>query len=668
MSSTARRRTGLPVVAGSALLIAAIGLSAWHLRDTAADDALAGATATLASALSTQQALDAARVRELGLIARQLADDKSFVGYVAHARGGDGGSASVADTASIRDLLDEQRDRAGFDVALILDMTSRVIVDASLFQRRSAEVLRNPAVSDAISELQAHAGHIVDRGRAAQVVATPMQLGATSEGIIVTGFVLDDTYAKRVGDIARSDIAYIANQAEGPQVIAATLVPTAREALARIATERRWLDRALPFDGRAFMLDGREWLANIDAESSGAIRTVALVPAPAPSAAFERALWIGAIAVAAIALLSLLLVWLTVLRPLARLARSAEPIAGGTLEPIKVNDGATRTIATALNRLSGELRESRDFETYAAEILRQRRRGPENSARTEPVPAVDHGAAAGREPGSVLAERYEIYGRIGAGQSGVVYRALDRRQEEIVALKLIGPATLRDPEQITQMRMLLRGGMRVAHTAITRIRDVGQDGASIYVAYEFVRGVTLKLALERTGRVPLYAGLRIARRLCAGVAAIHAAGTSHGTLSTSNVTIEPGLDIRITDLGLLAPRLGLTRDGGALTPGVDPTFLSPQRLLGQPLMPSDDVYALGVMLTELFTAGLPVQFRTWQELCTARLEREPVAPSRLWTEIPKVLEALLLRCLERDPARRYADAKALEQDLDRIRI
>lgn len=656
-----------------ALALVLISTGGLLIHRSALADARNVAAQRLSAAALAHDALQDMRERELLLLTRQLAEDKGFVGYIAQSL--QPGTSGAIDTASIRDLLDERRGQLGIDVAMVLDSQGRTLVDTASYQPTQSDLAQHSAVSQALSTLEPASGFLRGRERGMQVAVAPLLLGASSEGLLLTGKFIDDDFARRIGAIAGTDIALLTGTPAGPQVLAGTINADVRKELAAVAVQRGWPVANAAGETATFDIAGSRWLARASPASkdTAAGSLIALLPGGAIDAfvaATDSALWLWGGVLAALAVLLTALLWLYWLRPLDTLACSARGIAGGALEPVPAIRGGGAGIAAitkALGRLVGELRETRDFEAYAADLLRQRTRSSETGPRAAAPISVDHGAAAQVTAGSVIADRYEIYARVGAGQSGVVYRALDRRHGEIVALKRLGPAAIAGVEHANRLKELLRAGARVQHANVARIRDVGQVDGVIHIASEYVRGISLKDALSRTGRIPLYAALRVSRDICAGLAAIHAAGTTHGALNPANIVLGAGANTQLLDIGLLARPPGFDHHQPTRPLHSDPTYLSPQQIVGQLATPLDDIYALGVILTELFTARLPQPNGSASELCLARIEREATAPSRLWTEIPAPIESLLLQCLERDASRRLPDAAAVLAELERCR-
>lgn len=274
---------------------------------------------------------------------------------------------------------------------------------------------------------------------------------------------------------------------------------------------------------------------------------------------------------------------------------------------------------------------------------------------------------AGFAPGTVLAERYRIVAPLGRGGMGEVYRADDLRLGQPVALKFL-PATLeQDPGARERLLAEVRNARTVSHPNICRVYDAGDMHGRYFLTMEYIDGEDLASLLRRIGRLPAAKALAIARQLCAGLAAAHERGVLHRDLKPANVMIDGRGQARITDFGLavdVGPATAATTTGGA--PGIaefagTPAYLAPERFEGTPATVQGDLYALGLVLYEIYT-GRPAFTATtttidgWKR---AHADSTPSHPSAIGVEIEPLVERAILRCLEKDPARRPASAAQL---------
>jgi len=274
---------------------------------------------------------------------------------------------------------------------------------------------------------------------------------------------------------------------------------------------------------------------------------------------------------------------------------------------------------------------------------------------------------AGVGPGALLGGRFEILSVLGAGGMGIVYKARDRELDDLVALKMLRREVAGDRMLVERLKTELKLARKITHANVLRTFDFGEVDGFAFISMEYVRGITLRAMIERSGRLPYSAALRLARQLLSGLASAHALDILHRDIKPENVLLDAGGDLKLMDFGLARPveRLqpGQTREGWLVG---TPNYVSPEQLEGREASKRSDIYACGVVLFELFTGQLPFTGGTPIEIMTLHLRAEPPAPSLIWPEIPRELEGLILRCLAKDPAQRPADAAELLARVERL--
>ncbi|HRQ65312.1 MAG TPA: protein kinase [Xanthomonadaceae bacterium] len=271
-------------------------------------------------------------------------------------------------------------------------------------------------------------------------------------------------------------------------------------------------------------------------------------------------------------------------------------------------------------------------------------------------------------PNEQLGGRYQIIETLGAGGMGVVYKARDLELDEVVAIKMLRPRALADGEHLERLKDEIRLARRITHPNVLRTFDFGEAQGRPFISMEYVRGMTLRTLLERSDRVPFAVALRIARQLCAGLAAAHAEGVLHRDLKPENLILEPGGTAKLMDFGIARPARRL--DAGHTTPGTyvgTPAYSPAEQLAGEEVDERADIFAVGVLLSELFCGGLPFVGRNPMELYMAHMQDQPRRPSELWPDVPARLEEIILRCLRRDPAERFQSAAELGAALAELR-
>jgi HAMP domain-containing protein len=270
--------------------------------------------------------------------------------------------------------------------------------------------------------------------------------------------------------------------------------------------------------------------------------------------------------------------------------------------------------------------------------------------------------------GMRFAGRYEILAILGAGGMGMVYKARDADLSDVVALKMLRPGMVVDAEQLDRLKIELKLARKITHPNVLRTYDFGDFQGVPYISMEYVRGVTLRYLLQQAGRLPFSAALRIARQLCMGLDAAHQMGVIHRDIKPENLIIEQSGNAKLMDFGIA--RSAGRSDGGHTQPGTflgTPNYASPEQLSGMDLDTRSDIYSTGVMLCEMFCGKLPFSGGNTMELYVAHLQQPPIKPSLLWPDIPRALEEVILKCLEKKPADRYASAADLLVALSGLR-
>jgi len=287
------------------------------------------------------------------------------------------------------------------------------------------------------------------------------------------------------------------------------------------------------------------------------------------------------------------------------------------------------------------------------------------------APAADAvaGTLSGIAPGQLLGERFQILGVLGAGGMGVVYKARDRELDDLVALKMLKKEMATDPVLLDRLKSEIKLARKITHPNVLRTFDFGEVGGMPYISMEYVRGVTLRYLLDREGRLPYSAGLRLAKQLLAGLGAAHAQGVIHRDIKPENLILDPAGNAKLMDFGIARPtqRLtpGQTQAGWIVG---TPEYLSPEQLEGKEADPRADIYACGVVFYEMFTGALPFSGDSPMAIIMAHLNEAPQPPTRHWKEMPPELERIILKCLERDRDRRYRGVDELERDLDALAV
>jgi serine/threonine protein kinase len=263
---------------------------------------------------------------------------------------------------------------------------------------------------------------------------------------------------------------------------------------------------------------------------------------------------------------------------------------------------------------------------------------------------------------------YDLIEELGRGGMGVVFKAVQRRADRIVAVKLIlgGAASGDENRERFQSEVQLLAKLR--HPNIVPVFEVGEEEGSPYFSMEYMPGGSLAEKAKQSPLPPAEAA-RIVEQLATAVHAAHQVGVLHRDIKPGNVLLDEGGAPKLTDFGL-AKRLdrddGLTHTGSVLgTPG----YMPPEQARGErDLTPAADVYSLGATLYALLIGKPPFAGRNFHDTLQHVLNDDPPRPRAKRPDLPRDLEAVCLKCLEKDPTRRYATAQALADDLARWQL
>ena len=280
-------------------------------------------------------------------------------------------------------------------------------------------------------------------------------------------------------------------------------------------------------------------------------------------------------------------------------------------------------------------------------------------------------ASADLAMGGMFANRYRIEQILGRGGMGVVYRATDAQLDETVAIKTLpGDVMQRSPEDLERFKREIRLARKITHRNVLRTYDYGEADGVYFISMEFVRGYTLNELLDEAPNRQMVPRLAVglSRQISRGLQAAHEQGIIHRDIKPGNVLIDHKGEVKLMDFGIARmaeAKEGMTQAG--LIVGT-PHYMSPEQVQGKQLDPRSDVYSMGVMIYETLTGKRPFESSSLTGVLTAHITEKPKPPIELRPEIGRELNAIVMRCLEKDPKARYADSGELLHELDRLQM
>jgi eukaryotic-like serine/threonine-protein kinase len=269
-------------------------------------------------------------------------------------------------------------------------------------------------------------------------------------------------------------------------------------------------------------------------------------------------------------------------------------------------------------------------------------------------------------PGTLFHGRYEVRGPLGRGGMGMVYEALDRSLDETVAIKVLRPDFAQDPRMAERFKSEIRLARRIRHRNVCAIHDYGEDRGLLYISMELIEGRDLKHVLKEKGGLPPDQAYAVAIQLAEGLQAVHEAGIIHRDLKTPNIMVDAQGVARLMDFGI-AKRQGdgtLTATGNIVG---TPEYMSPEQAQGHKVDFRTDIYALGVVVYEIFTGRVPFRGDTPISTILMHLNDPPPLDGAGAERLPEALKPVLSRMLAKDPADRYATAREVAEALSRAR-
>ncbi|HEX9299396.1 MAG TPA: Stk1 family PASTA domain-containing Ser/Thr kinase [Actinomycetota bacterium] len=266
---------------------------------------------------------------------------------------------------------------------------------------------------------------------------------------------------------------------------------------------------------------------------------------------------------------------------------------------------------------------------------------------------------------SVLGERYRVEARIGAGGMAEVYRGFDQVLDRTVAIKVLLPQFARDAGFVARFRREAQAAARLNQPTIVGVYDSGSDGDRQYIVMEFVEGRTLADFLASGRRPTQVQAVELTRKIAEALASAHAQGIVHRDIKPGNVMVTRGGFVKVMDFGIARMQTDVTAPQTSSVIGT-PTYLSPEQAQGQAVDARSDIYSLGCVLYELLAGRPPFTGDTPVAIAYKQVNETPVPPSAHNPDVPPRLDAVVMKCLAKNPANRYQTAEELAADLERV--
>ncbi|HEV8610105.1 MAG TPA: protein kinase [Thermoanaerobaculia bacterium] len=589
------------------------------------------------------------------------------------------------DAATTFDTLKrEQASSARADFLIAIDAAGTAFARTDKPLPYSRDMRAVPTIAAALQGEQDAEGIWLSDRKLYHVVAAPvLQGGSQTVGVIAAGFQINDDVASSLKSLVNAEVVFLADTARleepaKPVVAASTMHDTSAAVLSAILATPRLVPAVLR-EGKAIGplpldVSGDAYLAYFLPIRSS---TDQLVGAAVPLRSRDRELapfrriqnmqvLVGLAALVIAFVLSFVLAR-RITGPVDRLVRATEAVRMGNLEtelPVESTD-EIGILARSFRAMLEELKEKAALEKYVASLTMSL--GGEETLLATRVQGTS-AAVSHNEPqiGTLFAGRYEIQTVLGKGGMGIVYKAHDRELDDLVAIKTLrGEVLSADPSLLDRFKQEIRLARRITHPNVLRTHDLGESNGLRFLSMEFVKGLTLKHLLETGEILPTPVGLRIAKQVCAGLAAAHEVGVIHRDVKPQNIIIEPTGGLKIMDFGIAR----LTEDRGMTATGTvigTPDYMSPEQARGLALDYRSDIYSTGVVLYEVFTGSLPFEGDSPLAVVLKHVNDAPPLPQSKNPRIDPKIAAIVMKSIEKDPGARFQNVGELYEALAKV--
>ena len=262
--------------------------------------------------------------------------------------------------------------------------------------------------------------------------------------------------------------------------------------------------------------------------------------------------------------------------------------------------------------------------------------------------------------GTIIAERYEILGKIGTGGMADVYKAKDHKLNRFVAVKVLKPEFREDTTFIRKFRSEAQAAAGLTHPNIVNVFDVGDDGGVYYIVMELIEGITLKEYIAKKGKLSIKEATSIAIQVSMGLEAAHNHGIVHRDVKPQNIIISTDGKVKVTDFGIARAASSNTISSNVMG---SVHYSSPEQVRGGYSDEKSDIYSLGITLYEMVTGRVPFDGDTTVAIAIKHLQEEMVPPSVYTENLPYSLEQIILKCTQKSVGRRYEKMEDVIADL-----
>ncbi len=268
--------------------------------------------------------------------------------------------------------------------------------------------------------------------------------------------------------------------------------------------------------------------------------------------------------------------------------------------------------------------------------------------------------------GRILGGRYELEEKIGSGGMAIVYKARCHLLKRHVAVKVLRPELVEDEEFVARFKRESQAAASLSHPNIVNIYDVGEENGIYYIVMEYIKGKTLKEYIREKGKLDWEEAVRIAIQICSALKHAHKNGIIHRDIKPQNILVSEDGTVKVTDFGIAraVTSATVTMAGANVMGSVH--YFSPEQARGGHVDAKSDLYSLGIVLYEMVTGTVPFEGDTAVSVALKHIQEKVKPPGELNPDIPKSLQDVIEKAIEKDQSKRYQTAGEMIKDLQRV--
>jgi len=612
-----------------------------------------------------QQEFNQQKLRQLELVSLVVASDPAFVAYVAQTIFDLENGADV-DVASIADLLLERKQQYGFDVAIIASVDGQQLARSDQAMSPARDLSEVELMQRGMDELIPISGYWSDQDQIYQAAVVPLARGRTLIGFLITGIGVNDSLSADIARLTGTEVVILSKENNQISSIASTLdLDLNANLIGKLNNPAKQFELSdqgqfnLSLDDLNLAVQTNQ-MAQLQQQSFYILNGVSLDLALAPFTKTRNILLAVGLAMILLAFLVASLLVNRSLAPLSRMSAATRQVSFGNYAanfPTRVGRDLG-DLSESINQLVQKIRGREALASHMIELSKKSHHALDQ-LHNPPKSII--------EPGKVLNNRYEVIKNIGVGGMGAVFQAFDKDLDEVVALKVMKANHIED-DDINQFKEEIRVARRISHPNVVRIHDFGQLASNVYISMEFVQGYTMEQILKYTKKLRPIAARHAAINICEGLMAAHESGVVHKDLKPANIIVELDSTIKLMDFGIASIDNIISDSRSNAMVGGTAAYLAPEQALGKGADERSDIYALGVLLMEMFVGQRPFYAENDEELMLKHVNEEPVPISYQWADAPKELEQLISKCLAKSPKDRPQTVQAILSQLKQIKF